>query len=178
MPIEVMDYSLFLFDLDSTLTESISGNKFPQTVTDRKWMPGRLEHIAQLVQAGKHTAIVTNQGGAAWGIFTPEEMDAYLNNLVWKAGMDAFYACYHDTSEKARGSDRTIKELTVPDLYKGHERRKPGQGMLLQAMDDFGIHLYDTLYVGDREEDKIAAAAAGVDFEWAWSYFGDSPVIA
>src|SRR5712692_6935589 len=63
----IRDYELYLFDLDSTLTESISGNTFPKSVDDRKWMSGRLERLRELVAQGKNMAIVTNQGGAAWG---------------------------------------------------------------------------------------------------------------
>jgi phosphoglycolate phosphatase-like HAD superfamily hydrolase len=49
--------------------------------------------------------------------------------------------------------------------------------MLIEAMDFFGIDRLDTLYVGDREEDRLAALAAGCDFAWAWDHFGDGPII-
>jgi len=169
--IEIQKYSLYLFDLDDTLTTSASGDKFPKTVDDRKWMPGRLEKLQALHAQGNKTAIITNQGGAAWGIFSQEEMYDYLNNLVWEAGMDAFFVCFHDTGPKARASDKTIKELTKPDHYKGHERRKPGPGMLIEAMDDFEIDRQDTLYIGDRPEDDQSAKAAGIDFIHADEYF-------
>lgn len=174
---EIRDYSLYLFDMDTTLTETISGKTFPQTVEDRKLMKGRREKLLYLHAVGKRTAIITNQGGRAWQFFEEEAMDAFLKRLVIALEMDAFYVCYRDTGEKARASDKTDKALTVPEYYNGFDRRKPGPGMLLQAMDHFGIDRQDTLMVGDREEDKLAAEAAGTSFMWAWDYFNEGPII-
>jgi len=172
-----MSYKLYLLDLDSTLTESISGKIFPQTIEDRKWMPGRLERLKELAREGKKTAIITNQGGAAWGFIEPNEMTRYLTDLAKTVGIDAVFVCYHDTGEKARASERTFKALTEPEYYKDWDRRKPGPGMLIEAMDFFGIDRHDTIMIGDREEDKGAAEAAGVSFQWAWDFFKDGPII-
>lgn len=51
------NFQLYLFDLDGTLTEPISGKTFPETVDDRKWMPGRLERIQGLHNEGKKTVM-------------------------------------------------------------------------------------------------------------------------
>lgn len=45
--------------------------------------------------------------------------------------------------------------------------RKPGSGMIMLAIDSFEGSPDDCWMVGDREEDALAAAAAGVDFLWA-----------
>jgi D-glycero-D-manno-heptose 1,7-bisphosphate phosphatase len=178
MSIELRSYSLYLFDLDSTLTESISGKTFPQYLDDRKLMRGRKERLAELKRQGKKTCIITNQGGAAWGFVDPDEMHNYLAGFCIAYEIDNYFVCFHDTGEKARASDKTDKTLTVPDLTPdGYERRKPGPGMLFQAMQLHEINRQDTLMVGDREEDKGAAEAAGCDFMWAWDYFGDGPII-
>lgn len=176
MSYEIREYGLILFDRDGTLTKPASGKQFPETVDDQMWIDGRLELLHQLNMQGVKTAIVTNQGGAAWGIFTPEQMDMQLLKQKMEGRMDGIFVCYHDTSEKARQRAK-VAALTVPDLYKEWIRRKPGPGMLIEAMDHFQIDRQDTLYVGDREEDKLAAEAAGCDFEWAWSYFKDGPII-
>jgi len=55
--------------------------------------------------------------------------------------------------------------------------RKPMPGMLIEAMREAGISREDTLYVGDRPEDKEAAEAALVDFQWSWNFFKDGPII-
>lgn len=176
-PIEIREYKLYLFDLDSTLTETISGEKFPRHVNDRIFMDGRWEKLLDLHAQEKFTAIITNQGGAAWGLLDQEAMNTFLRSICMQAEMDAYYVCYRDTGPKALASDRTIKELTLPEYYKGWDRRKPGPGMLIEAMEHFSVSREDTLMVGDREEDKLAALAAGVDFQWTWDYFGDPPLI-
>lgn len=48
------------------------------------------------------------------------------------------------------------------------EWRKPDIGMLLKAIKDSGLILYDSddvLYVGDRESDKEAASVAGISYQ-------------
>lgn len=175
---EISAYKLYLYDLDSTLTESISGRTFPETIRDRKFMSGRKEKLLELHGKRKKQAIITNQGGAPWGFLDPDEMNTYLANLCISSGIDKYFVCYRDTGEKARTSDRTIKELTVPEYYKEWDRRKPGPGMLIEAMDFFGIDRYDAIMIGDRPEDQQAAEAALVDFQWSWEFFGDGPIIA
>jgi D-glycero-D-manno-heptose 1,7-bisphosphate phosphatase len=175
---EIRDRKLYLFDLDDTLTRSISGKKFPETVDDREFIEGRWEKLLDLNKAGKKTAIITNQGGAAWGIFKIEDMENLLIKFCRSALIDAYFVCYRDTSDKAKNSDRTIKELTEPEFYKDWNRRKPAPGMLIEALDHFGIDRLDALYVGDRQEDKGAAENAGIDFQWAWDFFNDGPIMA
>lgn len=182
---EIKDYQLYLFDLDDTLTRSISGEKFPQSVDDREFIEGRWERLLDLHEAGKKTAIVTNQGGAAWKIFSEVDMYKLLTRLCKSANIDKYFVCFHDTGEKARNSDRTIKDLTLPDRYLEWNRRKPGPGMLIQAMHEFYLpnlnhedYRHEVIMVGDRPEDKAAAEAAGCDFAWAWDFFGDGPIMA
>jgi D-glycero-D-manno-heptose 1,7-bisphosphate phosphatase len=178
MSSETRGYSLYLLDLDSTLTESISGKTFPQTVDDRKWMTGRLDRLRELQSQGKKTCIVTNQGGAAWGFLDPSDMHKFLGILCEHGKIDHYLVCFHDTGEKAHASERTNKALTVPDLTAdGLERRKPGPGMLVEAMRYFSIPCSDTIMIGDREEDREAAKNALTSFRWAWDFFGESPVI-
>lgn len=166
------DYRLYLFDLDDTITKPLRGKIFPVTEHDRIFIPGRQSKLDELHATGKKIAIVSNQGGAAWGMVRPHVLDDALNRLLLDR-IDKYFICYHDTGEKAKASDNTIKELTVPEYYKGWDRRKPGPGMIFEAMDHFGIDQKDTIMVGDREEDRKAAENANVDFMWAKDFFGD-----
>jgi D-glycero-D-manno-heptose 1,7-bisphosphate phosphatase len=55
---------------------------------------------------------------------------------------------------------------------KDDERRKPGPGMILEAMRVCEVsEPGQVLMVGDREEDRGAAEAAGVRFAWADEFF-------
>lgn len=184
MSIDIQNIRLVLFDRDGTLTIPASGKTFPKSVNDQQWMQGRLDRLWQLREQGIHTALVTNQGGAAWGIFTPEEMLEVLGRQCEEGKINTVFVCFHDTSDKAKERAK-IKALTGDEdyrgyiaLYKGYHCRKPGPGMLLMAMDHFNVGPEETLMIGDRAEDEKAAQAASCSFLWAWEYFGDAPPIA
>jgi len=173
-----MKYKLIMFDLDGTLTEPKSGERFPKTIDDRRILPGREEKLLELSQNGIKMCIITNQGGAAWGIIDAVEMSDFLFSFCNQLQIDYFFVCYRDTSEKARISPKTIKELTETDYYKEWDRRKPGPGMIEEGLDHFGIDRFDALFVGDRQEDRDAAENSGVDFQWAWDFFKEGPIMA
>ncbi len=71
------------------------------------------------------------------------------------------YICY--THPKA-----SIEQFRAVD-----NRRKPGPGMLLEAMRDFEASPEETLYVGDLPEDEEAAKNAGCQFIWAGKFFSE-----
>jgi FMN phosphatase YigB (HAD superfamily) len=45
--------------------------------------------------------------------------------------------------------------------------------MLIDLMQQFGVTPAETLYVGDREEDRDAAKRAGIRFMWAHEFFAN-----
>jgi D-glycero-D-manno-heptose 1,7-bisphosphate phosphatase len=70
------------------------------------------------------------------------------------------YVCYtHPTA--------SLEEFRM----EGDVRRKPGPGMLLEAMRDFEASPEQTLFIGDRAEDQQAAKNAGIDFTPAGEFF-------
>jgi D-glycero-D-manno-heptose 1,7-bisphosphate phosphatase len=50
--------------------------------------------------------------------------------------------------------------------------RKPAPGMLLAIMEFYGIEPSDTVFVGNHEVDREAAARAEIAFRWAGDFFG------
>lgn len=69
---------------------------------------------------------------------------------------------------------QAMLEVTEDDLPGEWRKswRKPAPGMLLQAMADAGVMPSATLFVGNGEEDRQAAAAAGCDFILGKDLFG------
>ncbi len=94
--------------------------------------------------------IATNQGGLAKGWYTEEEMakmhrilkDAYHAHGV--EIKDIFYCPHH------------------PDFTGDCDCRKPKPGLLLQGIEKYNIDPARSYFIGDRERDMEAAAAAGV----------------
>lgn len=160
---EIEYYKLIIFDADGTWVTTRSGATFRKEASDWQWLPGRIEKIKALREAGIHIAVATNQGGVSFGYMKQEDILAELTKMIKEAGIapGGLYICY--THPKA-----SLEQYRIED-----DRRKPGPGMLLEAMDHFGVSPEHTLMVGDRPEDEKSAQAAGTSFVWAWQYFGD-----
>jgi len=50
-------------------------------------------------------------------------------------------------------------------------RRKPRPAMIFEILREFDADLDEALFVGDRESDREAAEAAGIEFVWAGEFF-------
>ena len=61
------------------------------------------------------------------------------------------------------GSTQTLTRDTFGDLHI-RSFRKPGVGMLRAAMMRYQADEKSTVFVGDRDEDRLAAVSASVDF--------------
>jgi histidinol-phosphate phosphatase family protein len=168
---------LYLFDVDGTLVTTKSGETFRKTADDWQWLPGRKEALQALLAQGKHIALVTNQGGVAFGYFRIEDMRIALETLahdLWCEWPDVedicegidYFACWtHPTG--------TVPSYTVADDF----HRKPNPGMLLQAMLEHQVGPTNTLMVGDMTDDARAAVRAGCRFEWANEFFTPPSVV-
>ncbi len=110
-------------------------------------LQGIPEAIARLTAAGQRVAICTNQASIGRGQLTWPELDAmhaHLREVVEHAGgrIDAIYVA-----------------ADHPDHPS--DRRKPGPGMLREAMVQFQAEAASTFFIGDALRDLQAAAAAG-----------------
>lgn len=151
---------LFIFDKDGTLCRSRSGQKFINSPADQELIPGVAEKLQALRDAGHKIGIASNQGGVAFGITTFNTTIDIMLHAGRLSGADAHVFCpYHPKG-------------TVAEWAEESNERKPGPGMLLRLMDFLGYSPAETVFVGDRDEDKGAAEAAGVRFEWASEFFG------
>jgi D-glycero-D-manno-heptose 1,7-bisphosphate phosphatase len=93
---------------------------------------------------------VTNQSAVGRGI-------------IPLAGLDAIHAVLTERLAAAGAAlDAILFAPDTPD--RATDRRKPGPGMLLEAMARFEIRAADALMIGDQPTDAEAAARAGIDF--------------
>lgn len=111
-------------------------------------LPGSLEAIARLHQAGIAVAVCTNQSGLARRLFTPRALAAIHRRMeaaVAAAGgeLAGVFVCPHG-----------------PDA--GCDCRKPRPGLLLRALAELGMRPEEAVFIGDSARDLAAAEAAGV----------------
>jgi len=106
-----------------------------------------VEGIFELVKAARKKSykiiIVTNQAGIARGYYRESQFHNLMNWLKTKLPYDAYYFCLHHPDE-------------------GCACRKPAAGMILQAKAEFNINLTQSILIGDRETDILAAKNAGI----------------
>lgn len=166
-----------LFDIDGTLTETISGKTFKQNPTDIKAIEGikrGLEYFSKL----RYTLIgISNQGEVAAGHKSIDSAIEEMQNTLKLLPLECIYICpdfegnevyainYTDYRHQLRNKlyHPNAKNTLLFDSF-----RKPNPGMIAKAIWDFNLHdALDMWYIGDRPEDESAAAAAGVNFLWA-----------
>lgn len=99
--------------------------------------------------------VITNQAGIGRGYYTEQ---AFLKLTDWMCGVfkaedaaiDKVYFCpYHP--------EHGVGQYKVDSPF-----RKPEPGMILQAAEEFGVDLKNSILVGDKESDIGAGLAAGV----------------
>jgi D-glycero-D-manno-heptose 1,7-bisphosphate phosphatase len=156
-------FKLYLFDVDGTLVETKSGATFRKSADDWQWLPGRVALCKALCEDGAVFAIASNQAGVAfpWSKFSEEDMQAQIDAVAREIGANYVGVCYTTPNPKA-----------LPEYHNPNdERRKPGPGMLLEAMQYYGMPAEQTVMIGDRDDDEQAARAAGVTFIHADEFF-------
>jgi histidinol-phosphate phosphatase family protein len=152
---------LLLLDRDGTINRGL-GTRPPNEPGEVEILPGVARKLHHMASLGWRLAIVSNQGGVAFGYQTHRQAwathQAVLDSLP--VAIDASYLCPHHP----RGT-QAIYAVECPN-------RKPAPGALLDALARFGAEPEDSLFVGDWDSDEQAAAAAGVPFRRAWDFFG------
>jgi histidinol-phosphate phosphatase family protein len=114
---------------------------------DLRLIPGSIEAIASLCQAGWKVVVYTNQSGVGRGLMTVDDLESIHSLIHCEAAkhggaLTAIYACIHHPDEACTC-------------------RKPLPGMLLQAAAEHDLDLAASYAVGDSPRDIAAAHAAG-----------------
>jgi rfaE bifunctional protein nucleotidyltransferase chain/domain len=120
-----------------------------------EFVPGAVEAMKALKDAGYALVVVTNQAGIARGMYTVAQYEALTDRMkaaLAEAGaaVDAVYHCPHHPSGK------------VAELARACDCRKPEPGMILRAVSELGLDVAQSFLVGDKPSDIEAARKAGV----------------
>jgi D-glycero-D-manno-heptose 1,7-bisphosphate phosphatase len=136
---------LVLIDRDGVINRD--SDEYIKRVEEWVPLPGSLEAIAALTQAGFAIAVITNQSGVGRGLFseeTLEEIHAAMRRAVEAAGgrISGIFYCPHRPDE-------------------GCDCRKPQPGLLRRAAAALGTELAGVAFIGDKRSDVEAARAVG-----------------
>ena len=136
---------LVILDRDGVI--NYDSEHFIKSPAEWKPLPGSLEAIAKLTQAGYRVVVATNQSGIGRGLFDMDTLNAMHNKMhraVQTLGgrIDAVFYCPHAADSNCAC-------------------RKPRPGMLQRIGDCFNADLSDVPAVGDSLRDLVAAAAVG-----------------
>lgn len=123
-----------------------------------KPLPGTIDGLRLLRDAGYSIAIATNQPAPAKGQFSAEAVvrtNQALSDLLAAEGiaLAALEVCLHHP-EGGPGGD--------PSLVGPCECRKPAPGLLLRAMEHAGLDPARSWMIGDAPSDVEAARRAGI----------------
>lgn len=147
---------LYIFDADGTLRRcTVEGQPCPNKLGEWELLPNVRERLAKIDWSENGFGIASNQGGIALGFLSIDVAYQLCRDLVI-AATDRF---------PPTGSIQICPH--APDA--GCSCRKPRPLMLLRIMDTFGTR--DAVMVGDQESDRLAADAAGIEFQWAHEFF-------
>lgn len=167
---------LFIFDVDGTLVDGMDGIEL--IAVARRWLAR---------EKPQNIALCTNQGGVGrryWMEPRPAEDYGHLpteaaaierlGKIVSQVqeitgGTVRLYAAYRFVSRKGNWSP--VPTGREDDPAWSTEWRKPGTGMLRQALIDFGETVETAVFVGDMDSDEETAVALGMDFCRAGDFF-------
>lgn len=142
--------AIFL-DKDGTLIEDVPYNVEPERIT---LMPGAVEALACLHQAGYELCLISNQSGVALGYFQEDELAAVYQEIERQLRPAAiplagFYYCPHHPAGR------------IPAYAVSCACRKPMPGMILKAARERDIDLSASWFIGDILHDVEAGHRAG-----------------
>lgn len=136
---------LVILDRDGVI--NFDSEHYIKSPAEWKPLPGSLEAIAKLTQAGYRVVVATNQSGIGRGLFDMDTLNA-IHNKMHRATqslggrIDAVFYCPHPADSSCNC-------------------RKPKAGMLVRIGACFNVDLTGLPSVGDSLRDLVASAAVG-----------------
>ncbi len=135
-------------DRDGVLNPHIPGD-YLKSVRDVTLLPGAAQAVRRLNDAGLPVVIVSNQQGVGKGVMTAQDLvdiEARMAALLAEEAGARLTRCYYCTD---------LAHVNSP-------RRKPQPGMLLEAAQELGLPLANTIFAGDSRTDIQAGYAASI----------------
>ncbi len=138
---------VIFLDRDGVINKKMPRGEYVRTVQEFEFLPGVIEAMKLLTDAGYEIYIISNQAGVGRGLMTEPDLfqiHKYMEGEFAKHGakVSGIYYCLHVASD-------------------GCFCRKPKPGMLYRAAVDHHINLQSVVFVGDDPRDEEAGRATG-----------------
>lgn len=136
---------LVILDRDGVI--NFDSAQFIKSPAEWKPIPGSLDAIARLTQAGYRVVVATNQSGVGRGLFDMDTLNAIhekMHKAIFAAGgrLDAIFYCPHPADSAC-------------------DCRKPKAGMFKRISETLNVNLKGVPAVGDSLRDLQACALMG-----------------
>ena len=139
-------WTIFL-DRDGVLNRKAPPHQYITRPEDFVWLPGVLESLRRLHDAGAYLFVTTNQQGIAKGIMSEGDV-AEIHDLM--------------QAEASRAGAPIDRVYTCPHRAGTCDCRKPGIGLFERARHDFPqINFSRSVVAGDAESDIAAGKQIG-----------------
>lgn len=143
-----------LFDRDGTLNKNYG---YVHKIENFKWLKGAKKTIEFLTFFKIKSVVITNQSGIGRGLYSFSDflnLNKEINKALQsnKAKIDKFYyAPYYKFSK-------------IKKYKKNFHHRKPNNGMIIQAMNEYGLTSHSCFMIGDKISDLVAAKKSKIKF--------------
>lgn len=137
-----MNRAIFL-DRDGTINVE---KHYLHKIEDFEFLPGVIEGLKLLQDAGFLLIIVTNQSGIGRGYYSEEDFNVltkWMIQILEQSGVKItqVYFCPH------------LPDAIIEKYRKDCDCRKPRLGMYLKAVEDYDIDLSQSYVIGDKIRD-------------------------
>ncbi len=144
-------------DRDGVLNEIVLRDNrpaSPRVMEEFRFLPGVEQACNALRDGGFFLACVTNQPEIARQTLRPGQLEAMMEKVRTRLGLDDFRVCPHDDGD-------------------GCACRKPKPGLILDVAGRFDLELEKSIMVGDRWRDMEAGKLAGCKTVFIRNGFGE-----
>ncbi len=138
---------LIFLDRDGVINKDPGLGDYVKSWEEFHFLPGAIEAIKRLNQAGYEIIIISNQGGIAKGLFSEEALKDITERML-------------EEIKRQGGRIRSIHYCIHKD-EDGCDCRKPKTGLFKQAAEGLNIGFDKSYYIGDGRVDVEAGASVG-----------------
>ncbi|WP_371188964.1 D-glycero-beta-D-manno-heptose 1,7-bisphosphate 7-phosphatase [Thalassotalea maritima] len=120
-----------------------------------EFVDGIFELCQKALSRGYDIFVITNQSGIARGMYSEQQfadLTAWMKNKFADQGVtisDVYYCPHHPTKGNA-------------PYVMSCDCRKPEPGMILKAVSEHNVDVSESMFIGDKLSDMLAAERAGV----------------